>query len=109
MPPPLLLLLLATASRCALGEMLHVHVPCPAALPDGACLASPHSGAVDWHRVRLPLTPTLDYLHAMLQTALEVEHSTIPLYLTTMYSIRDQKSFAVSEHNFKMSLACCSS
>ena len=44
--------------------------------------------------VALPLVLSLKYVRQLLQTAIEVEHSTIPLYLTTGYSIRNQSSFS---------------
>jgi hypothetical protein len=37
---------------------------------------------------------TLPFLRQLLQQAIEVEHSTIPLYLTALYSIVDSGSFA---------------
>ena len=40
------------------------------------------------------LTPTLGYLRQLLQTCVEIEHSTIPLYLTAAWSMDDNKSFA---------------
>jgi hypothetical protein len=47
-----------------------------------------------WHSGnKLPLQETVGYVQSLLQTAIEVEHSTIPLYLTTMYSILNQSSF----------------
>ena len=53
--------------------------------------------AADWRGgtgVALPrLGETVAYVQSLLQTAIEVEHSTIPLYLTTAYSIVNQSSF----------------
>ena len=37
---------------------------------------------------------TLPYLRNLLQDAVKVEHSTIPLYLTALYSMVDTGSFA---------------
>jgi hypothetical protein len=67
----------------------HHTQPCPADLPREACFATPESrAAAEWGSygvIDLPMTPTIEYVRALLQTTIEVEHSTIPLYLTTMY------------------------
>eukprot|EP00037_Helgoeca_nana_P012741 m.116319 g.116319 ORF g.116319 m.116319 type:complete len:564 (+) comp21621_c0_seq1:118-1809(+) len=84
------------------AEMLHVNAKeCPGSLPRQVCFDSDAARAVtDWTglvgTVHLPLPPTLAYVRGLLQTTLEVEHSTIPLYLTTMYSIINTSSFAYS-------------
>ena len=41
----------------------------------------------------VPLQQGLAYLRNMLQTAIQVEHSTIPLYLSSLYSIKDSGSW----------------
>ena len=97
------------ASACAeagtLGDFLGV--PCP--LPRGLCLADV-VGAPDAHAgsVRealfvakgegdpLPLNESLVYARSLLQQAVEVEHSTIPLYLTSLYSIANGSSYAAT-------------
>ena len=70
-------------------------VPCPSKLPPAVCLSSKafRFGAASGGKLKLPLEPSIDYVHRLLQTAIEVEHSTIPLYLTTMYSIVNTTSF----------------
>lgn len=86
--------------RPAASEMLHVEPPpCAVSVPREACFASAASHTAAWTGpgvVRLPLNATVQYVQSLLQVALEVEHSTIPLYLTTMYSIVDQASFAAT-------------
>ena len=41
----------------------------------------------------VPLKSGLEYLRQMLQMAIQVEHSTIPLYLSSLYSIKDSGSW----------------
>ena len=63
---------------------VHWHVPTCA-----------HAG-IDAPIFRRPTTATqVGYVQSLLQSAIEVEHSTIPLYLTTGYSIMNQSSFEV--------------
>ena len=108
----MLRLLLLVIGLLAQGraENLHLHAgPCPAGLPEVACFGSAASqNAANWIRrppvghsavgspemAALPLGVAVGYVRQLLQTAIEVEHSTIPLYLTTGYSIRNQSSFA---------------
>eukprot|EP01047_Picozoa_sp_COSAG01_P032637 COSAG01_NODE_2368_length_7814_cov_83.159819_5_plen_189_part_00 len=75
--------------------------PCPAAFPPEMCLGSGSSvrrRAAAIPVVQKPPMPrpniTLPFLRQLLQQAIEVEHSTIPLYLTALYSIVDSGSFA---------------
>ena len=76
------------------GELI-VSAPCPASLPRLACFShrraptSPHA----LQSVALPLAATVKYARTLLQMAIEVEHSTIPLYLTTQYSLVNQSSY----------------
>jgi hypothetical protein len=91
-------LLVLVATVPGLSELLPVHHPCPDSVPAVVCFghtaASRATHDTEWLRdVDLPLVPTRAYVQSLLQTCLEVEHSTIPLYLTTMYSIIDQQSF----------------
>lgn len=69
-------------------------VPCP--LPRGSCLfdkdKTVHQSAELQNRLRshvahVPLNSTLEYARQLLQQAIMVEHSTIPLYLSAYYSI----------------------
>eukprot|EP00750_Incisomonas_marina_P003538 INCI13196.1.p1 GENE.INCI13196.1~~INCI13196.1.p1 ORF type:complete len:555 (+),score=73.94 INCI13196.1:82-1746(+) len=80
----------------AKSEMLVVdETPCPTELPAKACLMS-SGGAADRHHyngVALPRDITVGYVQDLLQEAIKVEHGTIPLYLTTLYSINNQSSF----------------
>lgn len=80
----------------SIGEMLPVHHPCPDNVPRQVCFGGEHfrpTPTVKWGRMELELAPTKEYVQSLLQTCLRVEHSTIPLYLTTMYSIVNQTSF----------------
>lgn len=84
--------LLASVSE---AELLVVDdVDCPPQLPNVACFhasgGTPMSAEAGAH---LPLDVTLEYTRKLLQKALQIEHSTIPLYLTSLYSIRNQSSF----------------
>ncbi len=65
--------------------------PCPDNIPDDLCVES-GTGARQIER-KLPLEDTVAHVQSLLQTAIEVELSTIPVYLTTMYSIVNQSSF----------------
>ena len=69
-----------------------LHTPCP--LAPSLCVGG--GGASSLAELRAPalLTPTLGYLRQLLQTCVEIEHSTIPLYLTAAWSMDDNKSFA---------------
>ena len=106
-----LLTLLVALLAPGRAENLHLEAgPCPASLPEVACFGSAASrNESNWVRrpprghpgvvgsrpvVALPLELSLNYVRRLLQTAIEVEHSTIPLYLTTGYSIRNQSSFS---------------
>ena len=70
---------LAVAQPGATGEMLHVASTCPGALPTGACLGDAAWKGADWHGVTLPLNDSKTYVESLLQTAIEVEHSTKPV------------------------------
>ena len=98
---PLLLLLVASNAEITMKP-----IECPESLPRWACVGAP-AFAPSFHRHPtpttsrrmpglLPLEETVAYVQDLLQMAIEVEHSTIPLYLTTLYSIRNQSSFAAS-------------
>ena len=97
---PLLLLLVASNAEITMKP-----IECPETLPRWACVGAP-AFAPSFHRHPtppsrrmpglLPLEETVAYVQDLLQMAIEVEHSTIPLYLTTLYSIRNQSSFAAS-------------
>ena len=76
---------------CTTAEFVGGVPSCPVQKPQEACFGSGEN--VEWGSVRLPLAETVAYVQAFLQKALEVEHSTIPLYLTTGYSIVNQSSF----------------
>jgi len=67
-------------------------MPCPPTLHPQHCLSN---GQIS-NSSRLPLQDALEYVRALLQSAVEVEHSTIPPYLSAMYSIRNASSFAAS-------------
>lgn len=85
-----LILALATLKAVSVRTIL-----CPASLPRFACLGGSES-ALNPHallRAQLPLNDTLEYVRELLQDAIEVEHSTIPLYLTALYSMKNQTSF----------------
>jgi hypothetical protein len=73
------------------------HLPsiqCPRSLQQSqVCFGAVAPESVDWRIIDLPLTPTVNYIRNLLQEALKVEHGTIPLYLTTLYSIVNQSSF----------------
>lgn len=77
------------------GELFIHPLPCPSTIPPEACFGTTASQQVDWatHSGGLALTPTVEYVQNLLQVTLEVEHSVIPLYLSTYYSIIDQTSF----------------
>ena len=75
------------------GVLEFGRLPCPSSIPEVACFGYKGPPYVNWDTVVLPLHDTIEYIQAMLQKAVEVEHSTIPLYLTTMYSIVNQSSF----------------
>ena len=68
-------------------------VPCSDAIPRRACFGFGPPESFWNSGVKLPLAETLGYVRELLQKALEVEHATIPLYLTTQYSIVNQSSF----------------
>lgn len=83
---------------CATGSGMHTAPldsasPCPDSLPRGACLGPERWEGAEWHGKMLPLNDSKTYVESLLQTAVEVEHSTIPLYLASMYSIINQSSF----------------
>ncbi len=65
--------------------------PCADNIPDDLCVES-GTGARHIER-KLPLQDTVAHVQSLLQTAIKVELSTIPVYLTTMYSIVNQSSF----------------
>ena len=94
--PGLLKLLAVAAPAVAMSEMLMVeNVDCPEALPTEACFME--SGpAWSYDGVDLPLDVTVDYVRELLQKAIKVEHGTIPLYLTNLYSLNNQSSFAAT-------------
>ena len=85
----------SAAAKSSFGK-----VPCP--LPHAAdCLAGwveEATGTVNsrWSSSRwgspLPFNETLDYVQQLLQQAVEVEHSTIPLYLSALFSINAGES-----------------
>ena len=83
------------AEHGAASKEAAAQVPCSSKLPPAVCLSSKafRFGAASGGKLKLPLGPSIDYVHRLLQTAIEVEHSTIPLYLTTMYSIVNTTSF----------------
>ena len=61
----------------------------------------------------LPFNDTMAYVHKILQETIEVEHSTIPLYLTSLFSIVNSSNFAgatlhsvVIEEMLHMTTAC---
>ena len=69
-------------------------VACP--LPSGLCFADVE-GRVDGARLRdVPLNKTLQYARDLLQQAVMVEHSTIPLYLTALFSIANGSEVAAA-------------
>ena len=67
--------------------------PCPEHIPDELCVESGHMAAHSHIERKLPLEDTVAHVRSLLQTAIKVELSTIPVYLTTMYSIVNQSSF----------------
>ena len=74
-----------------------IRAHCPEELPRDACLSDRGAPAeVRFNELDLPLNATLTYVHSLLQNALEVEHSTIPLYLSTQYSLVNQTSYAAT-------------
>ena len=71
--------------------------PCPEHIPDELCVESGQfaaGGQTEEERL-LPLEDTVAHVRSLLQTAIKVELSTIPVYLTTMYSIVNQSSFCL--------------
>ena len=69
-----------------------LHTPCP--LAPSLCVGVGDASSLAELRAPALLTPTLGYLRQLLQTCVEIEHSTIPLYLTAAWSMDDNKSFA---------------
>ena len=69
-----------------------LHTPCP--LAPSLCVGGGDASSLSELRAPALLTPTLGYLRQLLQTCVEIEHSTIPLYLTAAWSMDDNKSFA---------------
>ena len=73
-------------------------VPCP--LPDGLCVGDEEMarrrrlGGGGKPGLPLPLNTTLEYVRELLQQAIEVEHSTVPLYLTALWSMRNGSAAA---------------
>ena len=72
-------------------------VPCP--LPRGQCFGDEprHNSNLqrNSHVAHVPLNKTLAYARQLLQSAVMVEHSTIPLYLSAMWSMVNSTSQAV--------------
>ena len=89
---PLLPLTVTMIVVCFACDSCILSVPCPVSLPGYACFGGTLSPA-DWEDVKLSLEITQSYVQGLLERALEVEHATIPLYLTTAYSILNQSSF----------------
>ena len=90
----------APGARTAFGEA----IPCP--FPPAQCL----QGASDvrargeappafQHIAHVPLNATLAYARKLMQQAVEVEHSTIPLYLSALWSLNSSTS-AVAQVSF---------
>ena len=76
------------ASVSALSDPYNI--PCPAALWPDMCLESApldQNGGADFRSA-------VEYAHHLLQVCIEIEHSTIPLYLTAAYSMLDEGSWA---------------
>ncbi len=85
---------LLSLSLCCAEMLVVSDVECPPELPEVACFM--RSGAASAERlsgVSMPRDVTVQYVQDLLQDAIKVEHSTVPLYLTTLYSIVDQNSF----------------
>ena len=61
--------------------------------------AEPKLGAYKIHAI--------DMLRDLLQHAIEVEHTTIPAYLSTMYTIQDPTSFAYRTIQSVVMGRCC--
>lgn len=75
-------------------------VPCPMTI--GRCLGGEdhvYDNTEEWAG---NLEPTLDYIRQLLQTCVEIEHSTIPLYLTACYSMRNTSTW---EHGIIQGIA----
>lgn len=55
-----------------------------------------NASALDWRDPvkTLPYNESIAYVRHLLQMAIELEHSTIPLYLTAMYSMKNTSTFA---------------
>ena len=77
--------------------------PCP--LPSGLCFGAARGGrdgtlealeASGGTGKPLPLEETLNYTRSLLQAAVEVEHGTVPLYLTALWSIVNGSDAAAS-------------
>ncbi len=85
---------LVAAAAAVVGEMLPVSdTQCPAGLAPQACFAT-NGVTLSYEGVALDPNITVAYAQELLQEAIKVEHGTIPLYLTNLYSINDQSSFA---------------
>ena len=97
---PRLLVLLPAAFVA--GQLFPMDVPCPQSLPLAACFGRSGGSAEDLLDVDLPLLETVEYVQDLLQEAVKVEHSTIPLYLTTLYSIVNQSSFEWAVENLPL-------
>lgn len=96
---PFVLYLLKPSEDVAAELLTLPTVECPQNMPSEACFHSRRrtkSIAAGYFSddLVLPLDDTLAYVHELLQEAIKVEHGTIPLYLTTLYSIKNASSFA---------------
>jgi hypothetical protein len=81
-------------SPVVVGEMLPVSdTQCPPGLAPQACFAT-NGVTLSYEGVALDPNITVAYVQNLLQEAIKVEHGTIPLYLTNLYSVNDQSSFA---------------
>ena len=89
--------LLQVQVQPAHSEMLVVSdVACPPAMPDEVCFMTngvAQLSTIHKKNIALPRDETIEYVQLLLQEALQVEHGTIPLYLTTLYSMYNQSSF----------------
>ena len=117
---------LAVLLVCCLAgaELGSFDIPCPlaprlclgAAPGSSALLTAPAPTGDDADRIGaadLPFNDTMAYVHKILQETIEVEHSTIPLYLTSLFSIVNSSNFAgatlhsvVIEEMLHMTTAC---
>ena len=71
-------------------------MPCPLARPLCIHEAASVPALAREYPKPLPLNTTLEYIRELLQEALMVEHATVPLYLTSLFSIINGSEYAAA-------------